>query len=132
MSLSSTKRTGAKNKFAELEGMLLASAPREVAAHFPAIFGNSAGIVGSRLHRKESGNCSRQAVERIGKGPSCLAQRGANREGAFDRPGSLFFSFLGARQQTFAGDYCSLAYSALACFRMGMSESASFQSAKKS
>jgi hypothetical protein len=28
--------------------------------------------------------------------------------------------------------YCSFAYSALASFRMGMSESASFQSAKKS
>jgi hypothetical protein len=29
------------------------------------------------------------------------------------------------------GLYCSLAYSALACFRMGMSESASFQRVKK-
>jgi len=28
--------------------------------------------------------------------------------------------------------YCSFAYSALACFRMGMSESASFQSVRKS
>jgi hypothetical protein len=30
------------------------------------------------------------------------------------------------------GGYCSLAYSALACFRMGMSGSASFQSVRKS
>jgi len=29
-------------------------------------------------------------------------------------------------------DYCSFAYSALACFRMGMSGSASFQRLKKS
>ena len=28
--------------------------------------------------------------------------------------------------------YCSFAYSALACFRMGMSESASFQRVRKS
>src|SRR5215469_13792609 len=32
----------------------------------------------------------------------------------------------------FASSYCSLAYSALACFRMGMSESASFQRVRKS
>ena len=31
-----------------------------------------------------------------------------------------------------ARDYCSLAYSALACFRMGMSSSASFHNARKS
>jgi hypothetical protein len=37
---------------------------------------------------------------------------------------------LGNRQQD--EGYCSLAYSALACFRMGMSESVSFQSVKKS
>ena len=30
------------------------------------------------------------------------------------------------------GNYCSFAYSALACFRMGMSGSASFQSVRKS
>jgi hypothetical protein len=35
------------------------------------------------------------------------------------------------RGRTFYG-YCSFAYSALACFRMGMSGSASFQSARKS
>ena len=32
----------------------------------------------------------------------------------------------------FSGHYCRFAYSALACFRMGMSESASFQRVRKS
>ena len=36
------------------------------------------------------------------------------------------------RHGTFAINHCNFAYSALACFRMGMSGSASFQRAKKS
>src|SRR5436190_17638453 len=43
--------------------------------------------------------------------------------------GSLLRNNLGLRR---AGGYCSFAYSALACFRIGMSESASFQVARKS
>ena len=42
---------------------------------------------------------------------------------------SFYFHFGGA---VFVGDYCNFPYSALACFRMGMSESASFHNARKS
>ena len=38
----------------------------------------------------------------------------------------------GGQSRIRVGNYCSLAYSALACFRMGMSGSASFQRARKS
>ena len=36
------------------------------------------------------------------------------------------------KQKTNPSPYCNFAYSALACFRMGMSGSASFQSVRKS
>ena len=40
---------------------------------------------------------------------------------AFNRPGSLFYFFiLGVGRHSVRWDYCSFAYSALACFRMGM------------
>jgi hypothetical protein len=45
-------------------------------------------------------------------------------------PGSFFYFSFG--RAVIAGGYCSFAYSALACFRMGMSRSASFQRVTKS
>src|SRR5258705_4185599 len=67
MSLSSTKCTRVENKFAELESALLASAPREFAAHFLAIF--------SAFCRHRPQSHSSQRVEKL-----CVAGRRANRE----------------------------------------------------
>src|SRR5216683_4238883 len=66
-SLSSTKRTRAENKFAELERALLVSAPREFAGHFLAIF--------SAFCRHRPRSHSSKRVDKL-----CVAGRRANQE----------------------------------------------------
>jgi hypothetical protein len=84
--------------------------------------------------------------DRCGHGARGVAQGGGRKRkaGGFAR-GSIHarnfrqFDFCGLRPTDArrgllrrAGNYCSFAYSALACFRIGMSGSASFQSMRKS